>query len=136
MSNSQLPAKARPATTSTTINSHARAAHRVLLGSVDIFVQAGRFRDARSVLMTAIEVAFRAKFVEITGKTESGAVGASRYAKRLRSVGGIDRRAYQQFIEMVQDMGPYTAVHIRRLANFARHVHAAVYGESKGGSQS
>lgn len=84
--------------------------------------EAGRYRDARAVLMLQIGLHCRTRFVYETGKEEAGGSDATEYSRRLRGLGILSRSVFRQFRDMVDAAGPYTDGYVEQLADVAVRV--------------
>jgi len=99
-----------------------RNVDRTLHNAAKTFCEAGRYRDARAVLMLSISLHCRTRFVYETGREEAGGTSAAEYARRLRGLGILSRQTYRRFRDLVDAMGLYTESYVEQLADVAEHV--------------
>ena len=86
------------------------------------------YRDARSVLSTALSMALRHHYMAaITGRDSPADLKPQRYAQRLRSVGALDRTTYQLTVDVCREPAAYGEAHVSRLLTLTRMVHRWTY---------
>jgi len=96
-----------------------RQAFTRMLDAGHFLHEAGRYRDARTVLLTAVECTLRLHFILLVGRPDAGDCGAGKYAEKLRSMGALDKATFKRFNVAIRASGPYDATYTRRLLRLA-----------------
>ncbi len=106
-----------------------RGAQRVLLGVAVTFEKAGLLIDARTVLMTALQIALRHHFVLVTGRRDAAGKTAQQYTQKLRAAKALDRPTCGALLEVCRERPPYSELYLARLLAIVRKVQVWTYGE-------
>ena len=104
-----------------------RAAQARLVDVAVAFKDAGLYRDARTVLSTALTLALRHHFMAFTGRENPADLKPQRYAQRLRSEDALDRKTYQLLVAVCREPPPYGEAHVSRMLTLTRMVHQWTY---------
>ncbi len=100
-------------------------AYSFLIGSAGLLIAAKRYRDARTVLMTVLEMTMRLHFLLLAGRPDGGDLGVGTYAHKLRSIGAIDKRTLDEVRALLNLKGtPINEPYIRRLLALVRRFRA------------
>ena len=94
----------------------------------------GRYTEARTSLMTGMEIALRTYYQGKTASLMCGDVGVSKWAHRLRSLGHLDKGSYQTIVAACERLAPYDEQFVTDLVGLARNLFDAVLASSKGGA--
>lgn len=100
---------------STLENPDVRQAFMAILKAAGALSQAERFRDARTLLLTTLEMTLRLHFQIVNGRADPGDIGASGWLKRLRSLGAVSHKTYCAAIEVVRRPPPYDGQYVADL---------------------
>lgn len=120
-------------------SAHTTLADKDVVGALELFIEAGqafkalgRHTEARTSLMTAMEIALRLYYQAMTGSALCGPVGVSKWAHRLRSRGLLDRESFRPIVTVCEQLAPYDEAYVDDLAGLARSVIAAVLASAGG----